>query len=62
MSQEYVKYPCCEKMVPANDVELNYCEQDAIASMSEDEIELQCKYTNDNYGRGCLKLIWFNQG
>lgn len=49
MSQELVRCPCCEKMVPANDVELTYRKPDPIASMCEDEIESQCKYTNDYY-------------
>lgn len=49
MSQELVKCPCCEKMVPANDVELTYRKPDAIASMSEEDIESQCIYTNDYY-------------
>lgn len=47
MSQELVKCPCCDKMVPANDVELAYRFPDAIACMSEEDIESSCRYTND---------------
>jgi len=47
MTQELVKCPCCDKIVPADDMELSYRLPDAIACMSEDEIEEQCKYTND---------------
>ena len=47
MPQELVKCPCCDKMVPANDMELSYRMPDAIACMGEDDIKEQCKYTND---------------
>jgi hypothetical protein len=47
MSQELVKCPCCEKMVPATDVELTYRLPDDIASMDEEERDSTCKYTND---------------
>lgn len=49
MSRELIKCPCCEKMVPANDVELVYRKPDAIASMNEDEIDDSCKYTDDYF-------------
>ena len=47
MSQELVKCPCCEKMVLANNIELTYRLPDAIASMSKEDIDSRCKYTND---------------
>ncbi|WP_417357994.1 DUF2199 domain-containing protein [Gallaecimonas pentaromativorans] len=49
MSQELVKCPCCDKMVPANDMELTYRKPDPIASMDADEIEERCKYSSDYY-------------
>jgi hypothetical protein len=45
--QELVECPCCDKMVPANDMEISYRMPDVIASMEETEIENQCRYTND---------------
>ena len=48
MSEELVKCPCCEKMVPANDVELTYRLPDDIARMDKNERESTCKY-NDDY-------------
>lgn len=45
--QELVKCPCCEKMVPAIDVELTYRLPDDIASMDVEERDSTCKFTND---------------
>ena len=47
MSEELIKCPCCEKMVPANSIELAFKKPDAIASMDDDEIEETCKYNED---------------
>jgi len=47
MTQELIKCPCCDKMVPADGLELSYKLPDAIASMSQEDIDEHCKYTND---------------
>jgi len=47
MTHELIKCPCCDKMVPANDMELSYRMPDAIACMNQEDIDEQCKYTND---------------
>ncbi len=49
MNQELIKCPCCEKMVPANDIELTFRRPDVIAEMDSDEIDERCKYNNDIY-------------
>ena len=49
MTEELIKCPCCDKMVPANSMELTCIKPDAIASMDEDEIEETCKYNDDIY-------------
>jgi len=47
MTHELVKCPCCDKMVPAYDMELSYRLPDAIASMDTDEIKKKCQSSKD---------------
>lgn len=47
MKQELVICPCCNELVPAIYMELSYRLPDSIACMSEEDIESQCRYTND---------------
>jgi len=47
MSEELVKCHCCERMVPANSIELTFRKPDYIASMGEEEIEENCRYNDD---------------
>jgi len=49
MSQELVKCPCCDKMVPADNIELTFIRPDDIAAMEEEEREQTCKYDEDIY-------------
>ena len=49
MSQELIKCPCCEKLVPADTIELTFCRPDDIAVMDEEKREKKCKYNDDIY-------------
>lgn len=49
MSQELIKCPCCEKMVPVDTIELSFRRPDIIAVMDEKEREEKCSYTDDVY-------------
>ena len=49
MNQTLIKCPCCDRLVPANDIELTFRKPDDIASMEEYEIEENCKYNDDIY-------------
>jgi hypothetical protein len=47
MSEELVKCPCCDRMVPANALELTFRKPDDIAIMMDEEIEERCRYNDD---------------
>lgn len=47
MKQELIKCSCCDEMVPADDMELTYRLPDAIACMSQEDIDETCKCTSD---------------
>jgi len=49
MTKEFVKCPCCEIMVPADNIELSLIRPDDIAIMDEDEIEKTCRYNDEIY-------------
>ena len=47
MVEELVKCPCCDKMVPANSIELTFRKPDYIAAMDDEDIEEKCNYNDD---------------
>ena len=49
MNQKLVKCPCCEKLVPSDQIELAFRRPDAIAALDEEEREAKCKYNDDIY-------------
>ena len=60
MTQKLVKCPCCEKLVPAEDMELSYRKPDAVACMDQEDIDAQCKYTDDYYA--CEEKYFYIRG
>ncbi len=49
MSEELIRCPCCERMVPADNIELTFKQPDYVAAMNEDEIVEKCRYNDDLY-------------
>lgn len=49
MNQDLIKCHCCGELLSLNDVELSYKCPSAIACMTQEEIDADCKYNDDCY-------------